>query len=97
MLLFLNPDSPAGFTSPVGLAEGCFRIAGSGTGAVARNDVGNVNLRGGAAQAAAARTAGSAPADGPGASTGPRRMTPGPIPLDELVGRIHALAAAPAR
>jgi hypothetical protein len=44
LLLFLHADSARGFTSPVGLSQGCFRIDDGSAEPLAINDAGNVNL-----------------------------------------------------
>ncbi len=99
VLLFLNPDSAGGFSSPVGLGQGCFRIAGDGADAVAENDLGNVNL-GNTTSAAAARAkaaAGSAAPDATapgGVDAAPARA---PVPLAALIDQIRALDAGTAR
>lgn len=54
VVLFVHPESPLGFTSPVGLGQGCFRVRQDGGAAVVVNDVGNRNL---VAAGATARTA----------------------------------------
>ena len=105
VLLFLNPDSAAGFTSPVGLAQGCFRVSGDGVGAVAENDLGNVNLGDAAATARAtsnvppsAATSGattSAPTTAANAAqrlgtTGAASMR-APVPLAALLDQVRTL------
>jgi len=78
VVLFVHPASTLGFTSPVGLGQGCFRIRERDGETVVENDVGNRNLTGDAAQA---RTrAGSAVA--------------APLPLDAFLGRVRTLVAA---
>ena len=90
VLLFLNGDSPAGFTSPVGLAQGCFRITGAGDAAAATNDVGNVNVTDAAPTAAtAAVTARASAVSRRDAATAPPRA----LPLADLVGRVRAVSA----
>jgi hypothetical protein len=86
ILLFLHAESDAGFTSPVGLGQGCFRIVRKDGSTAAVNDVGNRNLTA-APQASAARALADAPA--PPASA--------PIALDDLLGRVRTLAAPDAR
>ena len=53
VVLFVHAESPLGFTSPVGLGQGCFRVRDEAGTTVVVNDVGNRNLP-------AARTAGIA-------------------------------------
>jgi hypothetical protein len=85
VILFLHPDSREGFTSPVGLGQGRFRIRRDGGAAVAENDVGNSNLAATGGTRAASRVAG-APAGVLGA--------PAPIALDDLLTRIRAAVHA---
>jgi hypothetical protein len=87
VILFLHPDSAAGFTSPVGLGQGRFRIHHQHGSTTAENDVGNVNLQ---APAHAALARGTL-----GAGTAAPAPAAAPIPVDELTGRIRALASAP--
>jgi len=44
VVLFLHPDSRLGFSSPVGLGQGCFRIRNQDGRAVVENAVANRNL-----------------------------------------------------
>jgi hypothetical protein len=90
VILFLHPDSAAGFTSPVGLGQGRFRIRHGDGAATAENDVGNVNLRS-PARAAFAR---GAPGTGTAAAAA-AAPSAAPIPVDDLMGQIRALAGAP--
>jgi hypothetical protein len=85
VVLFVHPESALGLTSPVGLGQGCFRIRDDHGAAVVENDVGNRNL-GTAALAARALGAPSAPAPD---------MTPAPLPLETLLGRVRALVEGP--
>jgi len=81
VVLFIHPESALGFTSPVGLGQGCFRIRDDHGAAVVENDVGNRNLASpGAARALA----------GP---TGSDTAT-APLALDTLLGRVRALVDA---
>jgi hypothetical protein len=88
VLLFLHPDSAAGFTSPVGLGQGRFRIRRDGDRATAENDAGNRDVE------TAASPAGPPTLGTPSAA---RALAPsaaaasGPLPLDELLGRVRAL------
>ncbi len=43
-LLFLNQDSRLGFSSPIGLIQGAFRVQGRGTSRTVVNGMGNANL-----------------------------------------------------
>ena len=43
-LLFLNQDSRLGFSSPIGLIQGAFRVQGTGTSRTVVNGMGNANL-----------------------------------------------------
>lgn len=52
VVLFVHAESPIGFTSPVGLGQGCFRVREDAGAAVVVNDVGNRNLAAGRAAAA---------------------------------------------
>jgi len=85
VVLFVHPDSALGFTSPVGLGQGCFRVRAADGAAVAENDVGNRNL---APDAGAARRRGAAP---PNAAGTPAAT---PLALDDLLARVRALVAA---
>ena len=82
-VVFLYGASSAGFSSPVGLGQGCFRIREQDGRRVVENDVGNRNL-GDVAGAARAR-----------AGAAPRGAVPEPLPLASLLGRVRALAATP--
>jgi hypothetical protein len=84
VVLFVHPESALGFTSPVGLGQGCFRVRDRDGRRVAENDVGNRNL---AAEAGAARVQ-----RGPAGAAIP---TAEPLPLDTLLGRVRALVDAP--
>ena len=77
VVLFVHPASTLGFTSPVGLGQGCFRIRERDGARVVENDVGNRNLEAGAGT----RSAAPAPATG------------GPVPLDVFLDRVRALVA----
>ena len=88
VILFLHPDSAAGFTSPVGLGQGRFRIRHGHGAATAENDVGNVNLR------TPARAALARGALGAGTVAAPP-LAAAPIPVDDLMGQIRAFAGAP--
>jgi hypothetical protein len=92
VLLFLNGDSPAGFTSPVGLAQGCFRISGDGATAQATNDVGNVNVTDVAPPVPAGAASRSSAPLGHAAAAPPRGL-----PLSELLGRVRAVTGADGR
>jgi len=81
VVLFMQPDSTLGFTSPVGLGQGCFRVRDGDGVAVVENDVGNRNLAP-AANGARTRAAAAAP------------VAPAPLPLDELRARVRALVDA---
>jgi hypothetical protein len=78
VLLFVHGESALGFTSPVGLAQGCFRVHEQNGERLAENDVGNRNL---AAPPATTR------ALGPAATA----STPGAVPLETLLARVRAL------
>ena len=82
VVLFVHPESALGFTSPVGLGQGCFRVRALAGASVVENDVGNRNL---GTAAGAARTLG-----GPAAGAD----LPAALPLATLVGRVRALVAA---
>ncbi len=82
VVLFVHPESALGLTSPVGLAQGCFRIRDDHGASVVENDVGNRNLD--APAAAAARTL-AAPSAADGA----------PLRLDTLLGRVRVLVEGP--
>jgi len=43
-LLFLNQESRLGFSSPIGLIQGAFRVRGQGTSRTVVNGMGNANL-----------------------------------------------------
>jgi hypothetical protein len=84
VILFLHPNSTAGFTSPVGLGQGRFRVRHhAGAAPVAENDVGNANL----APAGSARSAIVAPGASPTASD----TAPGAMSVDELLTRVRAI------
>jgi hypothetical protein len=80
VVLFVHPESPLGFTSPVGLGQGVFRIHEHDGQRVVENDVGNRNLTSDASGARALATA-------------PSGAAAEPLPLDTLVGRVRALVA----
>lgn len=84
VVLFVHPDSALGFTSPVGLGQGCFRIGEHDGVRTVENDVGNRNL---------SSTATAAQARGNAAATRPSPATP--LPLATLLARVHALVGAP--
>jgi hypothetical protein len=46
LILFLRPTSAAGFTSPVGMEQGKFRVVRNGTKAQVLNKLGNANVLG---------------------------------------------------
>ncbi len=80
VLLFVHPESALGFTSPVGLGQGCFRVRDEHGTTVAANDVGNLNLAG---PSSGVRTR---------ATAAPSAARPGePIPLDVLLERVRTL------
>jgi hypothetical protein len=81
VVLFVHPDSALGFTSPVGLGQGCFRITEHGGVRTVENDVGNRNLAAG--PATALRRGGPAPAAAE------------PLPLAAFVARVQDLIAHP--
>ena len=82
VVLFLQPESALGFTSPVGLGQGCFRVRTEHGTSVAENDVGNRNL---GAPSTGARTLATAPVADASAA---------PLALDALLARIRGLVAA---
>lgn len=84
VLLFLHPESAAGFTSPVGFGQGCFRIHDDGGARVATNDVANANLP--------APTASTARRAAPPLAAPPKTLPA--VPLDELVARVRTLVDA---
>jgi hypothetical protein len=87
VILFLHPDSAAGFTSPVGLGQGRFRIHHHAGASTAENDVGNANLQ------APARSAFARGALGAGAA--PAVSAPAaPLSVNDLKSRIRALTSA---
>jgi hypothetical protein len=88
VVLFLHPDSGEGFTSPVGLGQGRFRVHHhAGGAAVAENDVGNVNLVSPTSAAGAVTTPGAR-------ALIPPAPAPGAIPVDELLARVRAITGA---
>jgi hypothetical protein len=98
VILFLHPESAEGFTSPVGLGQGRFRVRRGHGAPVAENDVGNRNLTpvaSGASSQQALTAPGSAAAgrslDGREA---PRTGGTAPIAVDELLTRVRALSGA---
>jgi hypothetical protein len=94
VILFLQPESREGFTSPVGFGQGRFRIHHDGTGAVAvaENDVGNINLSGATTGAASTARARAEPVAPSAANTTP--PTAAPLAVDDLLARIRASARA---
>ncbi len=89
VVLFVHPDSGLGFTSPVGLGQGCFRLRTADGGTVAENDVGNRNL------APAPGASRQRPAASPRTATAvapPNAAAP--LALDDLLVRVRALVAA---
>ena len=82
VVLFVHPESTLGFTSPVGLGQGCFRILDRDGRQLTENDVGNRNL---AIETRSARTLGA---------TGDTGSSPAPLPLETLLGRVRALVDA---
>jgi hypothetical protein len=84
VVLFVHPDSTLGFTSPVGLGQGCFRIGEHDGVRTVENDVGNVNL---SSTATATQARGNAAAGGTQPS--------GPLTLATLVARVRALVGTP--
>ncbi|MCC6849981.1 MAG: hypothetical protein IT294_15865 [Deltaproteobacteria bacterium] len=81
VVLFVRPESALGFTSPVGLGQGCFHVRGRDNAAVVENDVGNHNL----AAPTAPRTLAA-----PEAAAAP----PAPLPLDAFLARVRGLVDA---
>ncbi len=90
VVLFVHPASVLGFTSPVGLGQGCFRVHGDDDAPVVANDVGNRNL--------------AAATGAPGAGTQPQARSAAPppqagapplaaLPLDVLLARVRGLVA----
>jgi hypothetical protein len=75
-VLFVQPESALGFTSPVGLGQGCFRLHQRNGMTVAENDLGNRNL-----------TSESPALRAPGAATN----VGAPLPLETLLTRVRAL------
>ena len=99
VILFLHPESAEGFTSPVGLGQGRFRIRRGHGAPVAENDVGNANLTATTATAGAPATHSLTASPGGGASTAAAGASPtaggtAPIAVDELLTRVRALAGA---
>ena len=97
VILFLHPESREGFTSPVGLGQGRFRIRRSDGPPVAENDVGNTNLTTGAPTTHALTApdrvgAGQATRS---ADVAPVEAAAAPIPVDDLLTRVRALTGAP--
>lgn len=90
VILFLHPDSREGFTSPVGLGQGRFRIRREHGASVAENDVGNANLHGSARAAVTRGAATRSGVTGASVATG----TSAPIAVDDLITRVRALADA---
>ena len=84
VVLFVHPESALGFTSPVGLGQGCFRIHDRGGTTVAVNDVGNQNL---VAPAGAARTLGG--------TDRARAAAEASLPLATLLARVRGLVDGP--
>jgi hypothetical protein len=87
VVLFVHPDSALGFTSPVGLGQGCFRIVEHDGVRMVENDVANANL---ASAAAAAPARGATPP----AATG-RSGARTPLPLATFVAHVQALVGTP--
>ncbi|MCC6766390.1 MAG: hypothetical protein IT293_17150 [Deltaproteobacteria bacterium] len=81
VVLFVHPESALGFTSPVGLGQGCFHVRGEPDAAVVENEVGNQNLAPPTAPRALAA---------PGAAT----PSPGPVPLATFLSRVRGLVDA---
>jgi hypothetical protein len=81
VLLFLHQDSVLGFTSPVGLGQGAFRVRGNGDDALVENDVGNANV---------------APGLAPASAAAPRRAQRAvrTLRLSDLVAHVHAAHGA---
>jgi hypothetical protein len=79
VVLFVHPESTLGFTSPVGLGQGCFRIREQDGARVVENDVGNRNL------APTGPSGGRAAAPAVGAAA--------PVALDAFLDRVRALVA----
>jgi hypothetical protein len=96
VILFLHPESREGFTSPVGLGQGRFRIRRGHGLPVAENDVGNTNLTAGAAatEALTAPGIGGAGQAARSADVAPADAVAAPIPVDELLTRVRALTGA---
>jgi hypothetical protein len=89
VLLFLHPDSAAGFTSPVGFGQGRFRIRRDGEHPTAENDTGNRDVKTPAGPAGA--TPGTPSAGGPRAVVPSATAASGPMPLAELLARVRVL------
>ena len=79
VVLFVHPESALGFTSPVGLGQGCFRIRERDGTRVVENDVANRNLD------PAAGTRAAVPSLPAGTA----------VPLDAFLDRVRKLVAAP--
>jgi len=89
LLLFLNPVSEYGLTSPVGLEQGRFRITRDRTGkAYAANGRDNAGLFSGTEQRARAQHMKLSTK----ATTVVQQANPGPIPLDDMKQTIRELA-----
>jgi hypothetical protein len=89
LLLFLNPVSEYGLTSPVGLEQGRFRITRDRTGkAYAANGRDNAGLFSGTEQRARAQHMKLSVK----AATVVQQTNPGPIPLDDMKQTIRELA-----
>jgi hypothetical protein len=86
LLLFLNPVSPYGLTSPVGLQAGRFRIEQQNNQTVAVNGKGNAGLFRSTEQ----RAKSSGVALTQRATAMVRSTTAGPVPLDTLKEAIRA-------
>ncbi len=84
VVLFVHPESTLGFTSPVGLGQGCFRIRERDGETVVENDVGNRNLSGDAGSARTRAGSGVPPS---------LDAAPAPVPLDAFLGRVRTLVA----
>jgi hypothetical protein len=98
VILFLHPESAEGFTSPVGLGQGRFRIRRGHGAPVAENDVGNTNLTTATTGASAPRSL-TAPGNATAARSVDGDAPPGaggaaPVAVDELLTRVRALTGA---
>jgi len=91
VLLFLHPDSAAGFTSPVGFGQGRFRIRRDGERPTAENDAGNRDVETAPSAAGAAPLGATPSAAGTRAVVASAAAARGPMPLDELLARVRVL------